>query len=94
MPTETDFAGLPEVIHTFVEPYRAADGVLYDVSVVARQRTDRTWVGWLEFTDVNGRVLATDRETTQSSAEQVKYWAEGLEPTYLDGALARARRGS
>lgn len=94
MPTETNFAGLPEVIHSFVEPYSAGDGVVYDVCVVGRERTDRTWIAWLEFTDVNGRVLATDRETTQSSAEQVKYWAEGLEPTYLDGALARARRAS
>jgi len=93
MPTETDFAGLPEVIHSFAEPYRAVDGVVYDVCVVGRQRTDGTWVAWLEFTDTNGRVLPTDRETTQSSAEQVKYWAEGLQPTYLDGALARARRG-
>ena len=93
MPTETDFAGPPEAIHAFLEPYRAGDGVVYDVSVVGRERTDGTWIAWLEFTDVNGRVLATERETTQSSAEQVKYWAEGLQPTYLDGALARARRG-
>jgi hypothetical protein len=35
----------------------------------------------------------TERETTQSSAEQVAYWASGLEPTYLEGALARAQRG-
>jgi hypothetical protein len=87
-----EFAGAPEVIHTFLERYRAADGSLYDVRVVGRERTDGTWIGWLEFTDAAGRVLSTDRETTQSSGEQVKYWAEGLELTYLDGALDRARR--
>jgi len=93
MLTDAGFSGPPEVIHTYLEPYRAADGVVYDVIVVGRERTDHTWIAWLEFTDVNGRVLRSDRETTQSSAEQVKYWAEGLQMTYMDGALERARRG-
>ena len=89
----SEFAAPPEIIHTFLEPYRATDGTVYDVSVVGRERTDGTWIGWLEFADPAGQVLRTDRETTQSSAAQVKYWAEGLEATYLDGALDRARRG-
>jgi len=88
----TDFVGLPEVIHAFVEPYRAADGLRYAVSVVGQARHDGTWIAWLEFADATGRVLRTDRETTQSSAEQVKYWAEGLQLTYLDGAFDRALR--
>jgi hypothetical protein len=88
-----DFAAPPEVIHSFTEPYLASTGSLYAVSVVGRERSDGTWIGWLEFADASGHVLRTDRETTQSSAEQVKYWAEGLEVTYLDGALDRARRG-
>jgi hypothetical protein len=87
-----DFAGQPEVIHTFVEPYRAGDGQLYAVSVVARERADGTWIGWLQFADASGRVRSTERETTQSSAEQVKYWAEGLQLTYFDGAFERASR--
>ena len=84
--------GVPELIHTFVEPLRDAEGVVYEVRVFGLERTDGTWIGWLEFTDPLGRVLRTERETTQSSAEQVQYWAQGLEPTYLDGALGRAKR--
>jgi hypothetical protein len=32
----------------------------------------------------------TDTETTQTSVESVRYWATGLEPLYLEGALVRA----
>jgi hypothetical protein len=88
-----DVVGPPEVIHAFSEPFRASQSALYDVRVVGCERRDGTWIAWLEFADGSGRVLRTDRETTQSSAEQVKYWAEGLQLTYLDGALDRATRG-
>ena len=37
-----------------------------------------------------GPVLSTGRETSQSHLEGLTYWATGLEPVYLDGALARA----
>lgn len=83
----------PELIDTFLEPLRDADGTLYKVRVYGREREDGTWIGWLEFTDPTGRILRTGRETTQSSREQVTYWAEGLELTYLEGALDRAKRG-
>jgi hypothetical protein len=82
----------PELIHAFSEPLRGPDGTLYRVVVRGQERDDGTWIGWLEFTDPSANVLQTERETTQSSAEQVKYWATGLELTYLDGALERARR--
>jgi hypothetical protein len=36
-----------------------------------------------------GQRVVTDRETTQSSREAVAYWATGLEPIYLEGALKR-----
>jgi hypothetical protein len=81
-----------ELIYTFAEPMRGADGTLYEVRVYGRARADGTWEGWLEFWSPIGGTLRTERETTQSSAEQVLYWATGLEPTYLEGALARARR--
>jgi hypothetical protein len=84
--------GEPELIHTFLERYRDTDGTVYDVRVFGLERGDGTWIGWLEFADSAGRVLQTDRETTQSSAEQVRYSADGLETAYLDGALDRAKR--
>lgn len=62
---------------------------------VARVYTDRQpgglWEAWLVFFSLTtGGALATDRETTQGKREQVLYWATGLGPTYLQGALERA----
>lgn len=62
---------------------------------VARAYTDRQpgglWEGWLVFFSLTtGGALATDRETTQGKREHVLYWATGLGPTYLQGALERA----
>ena len=78
-------------IHEFVEPVRGPEGTVYQVRVYGREREDGTWVGWLEFINpVTGR-LTTERETTQSKLEDLTYWASGLEPIYLEGALARAK---
>jgi len=87
-----DIVGPGEIIHTFADAYVDGGGATYVVSVVAAQRTDGTWIAWLQFATPGGASMRTGRETTQSSAEQVKYWAEGLQPTYLDGALERAKR--
>jgi hypothetical protein len=38
-----------------------------------------------------GTALQTGEETSQPNLETAVYWAEGLEPVYLDGALARAK---
>jgi hypothetical protein len=80
-----------ELIHTYQARLRTADGRAYDVRVYGRSRADGTWIGWIEFTDPSGQILRTPRETTQSSAEQVRYWADGLEAVYLEGALGRAQ---
>jgi hypothetical protein len=62
---------------------------------VARAYMDRQpgglWEAWLVFFSLrSGAAIATDRETTQSKREHVLYWATGLGPTYLKGALERA----
>jgi hypothetical protein len=63
--------------------------------VYGRQRLDGTWEGWLEFVAVGAAVsLRTEQETTQSSQQGVAYWASGLEPSYLEGAFARAHKDS
>jgi len=70
-------------------------GVVYGARVCGRQRTDRTWEGWMEFDPVAGGVtLRTARETTQPNLHDLEYWATGLTPVYLEGALQRARDGS
>jgi hypothetical protein len=80
-----------EVIHEFAELLRAADGTAFVGRVYGGERRDGSWVGWLEFVAAgSGAVLRTERETTQSNREHLVYWATGLEPRYLEGALARA----
>lgn len=77
-------------IHQFLEPFLAPDGTLWDVRVLGQERDDGTWIGWLEFSNPMRGTLRTERETTQSNAEGLAYWATGLEPIYLEGALRRA----
>ncbi len=84
----------PVVVLEFAERVRdPVDGATYVARVYGRARADGTWEGWIEFVAVGAAVaLRTEQETTQSSREGVAYWASGLEPTYLEGAFARARR--
>jgi hypothetical protein len=65
----------------------------YVVQICAEERIDRTWQAWLEFhpTDINRPVLRTDQETSQPNRAAIEYWANGLGPIYLEGALARAQ---
>jgi len=86
-------ASLPVLILELMQEVQAADGTPYVVRVYGQQRTDGTWEGWLEFVAVGAAVvLRTDRETTQSSREDLTYWATGLRPVYVQGAFARAQR--
>jgi len=50
------------------------------------------WDAWLVFFPRDGgSPLVGDRETSQQR-EDLLYWASGLEPVYLDGALDRVAR--
>ena len=81
---------LGDVVEHLRDP---VDGTTYVARVCGRPRTGGTWEGWLEFVAVGAAVvLRTERETTQSNRQGVAYWASGLEPSYLEGAFARARR--
>jgi hypothetical protein len=49
------------------------------------------WQGWVEFLPVDGgKAIRTGRETTQPNRQDTAYWATGLTPVYLEGALDRA----
>jgi len=65
----------------------------YIVRIYGEERTEGTWEGWLEFhpTDKSKPVLHTAQETSQPNYVAIEYWAFGLEPIYLEGALARAQ---
>ena len=86
---------MTEHIHTHSRRVKGADGVLYEAHAYGTRRADGTWAGWLEFRALDGsRVLRTGQETSQPDRRALEYWAGGLEPVYLDGALARASRTS
>jgi hypothetical protein len=52
---------------------------------------DGRWQGWVEFLPPRGgRVLLSGRETIQPNRADLAYWASGLTPVYLEGALGRA----
>lgn len=70
----------------------APDRQEYVVRVYAATHAEGRWDGWFVFFPLHGgRVLATDRETTQNSLAAVSYWASGISTAYLEGALQRAR---
>jgi hypothetical protein len=71
-------------------PLTLTDGRIYTAQASGRQRSDGTWEGWLEFIpNDNSVVLRSQRETTQPNLTALEYWAGGLTPVYLKGALER-----
>jgi len=78
------------LIQEFATRVMTEDGRVYRARAYARQR-GQDWIGWLVFVCDDGNQITTDRETTQPDRRAVEYWASGLEPIYLDGALTRAR---
>ena len=84
---------MDELIQEFTGEIADADGHAYTARAMGRKRKGRTvWEGWLEFTPRGGGgiVRKTPIETSQPNREAVAYWASGLEPVYLEGALERA----
>jgi hypothetical protein len=66
------------------------EGTLYAARACGRQRGDGLWEGWIEFVPDDGTaVRRTARETTQPNLTDLEYWATGLTPVYLEGALER-----
>jgi hypothetical protein len=63
----------------------------YVARACGRECLDRHWEGWLEFVPLDGgEVVRSARETTQPNRVDTEYWASGLTPIYLEGALHRA----
>jgi len=82
--------GEPRLVHQFAEEV-LAEGHEYVVRAYASERTNGMWGAWLVFTDpLTSEMRSTGVETMQSKLADVVYWATGLEPTYLEGAFARA----
>jgi len=82
---------MSELIQEHPAHVKGEGGTTYIVRIYAQERTDGTWEGWLEFApDDTSPVLRTKRETTQPNLTDLRYWATGLTPVYLEGALVRA----
>jgi hypothetical protein len=65
----------------------------YIVRICGDERADGTWEGWLEFQSADAKrpSMLTEQETSQPNRTALEYWADGLEPAYLEGAFARAK---
>ncbi len=74
----------------FETPVVSRRGQAYSARACGRQREDHLWEGWIEFKGADGAVLRSARETTQPNLTDLEYWAQGLTPVYLEGALRRA----
>jgi hypothetical protein len=83
---------MAEVLVVFNEPITGNDGVTYLARACGREMDDGRWEGWIEFEGDDGSVLRSARETTQPNRVDTAYWATGLTPVYLEGALERALR--
>ena len=83
---------MPERIHSFSKVIADRQGIRYRVHAYGAQNERGSWYGWLVFEPegASGAVLKTERETTQPHRADLAYWASGLEPVYLEGALGRA----
>ena len=83
---------MAEVFVQFANPVVAEDGTAHLAQAVGAPREDGMWEGWIEFIPLDGgQPLRSSRETTQPNRSGVAYWATGLRPVYLEGALDRAR---
>lgn len=82
-----------DLVHRYAEVVRDPEGRGYAASAHALERIDGIWEIWLEFRGLGRDVrLRTRRESEQPDRRAVLYWASGLQPSYLDGALLRATR--
>lgn len=74
-------------------PAVSSAGVVFSAFVMARDRGDDGWEGWLEFAPAEGDAagLITGIETRQHDRVALERWASGLTRVYAEGALVRAR---
>ena len=84
---------MAELLQEYASTVSGPDGTTYTVRSYGEERSDGTWIGWLQFHPIDELepVLLTDQETSQPNRTAVEYWATGLEPVYFEGAFERAR---
>jgi hypothetical protein len=83
---------MAEVLRSFDDPVADQLG-RYHARVVGRHAEDGMWEGWLEFepVDAKGETVVGAVESRQPEREHLAYWAGGLTPVFVEGALRRAQ---
>ncbi|MGQ0714284.1 MAG: hypothetical protein ACT4PJ_11180 [Gemmatimonadaceae bacterium] len=82
---------MAEVLSEYETTIRDRDGREFIARACGRECDDGHWEGWLEFVPLDGGIVVrSGRETTQPNRIDTAYWATGLTPVYLEGALRRA----
>jgi hypothetical protein len=85
---------MAETFAVFTAPVAGPNGIFYTARACGSKAADGLWQGWVEFTPVDGGPpIRSPRETTQPNRVDTEYWATGLTPVYLEGALERALSG-
>jgi hypothetical protein len=87
---------MSELLAEFAQLVLSNDRRVYRARACGAPMKTGLWEGWIEFIPIaaDEAPLQSPRETTQPNRVDAVYWASGLTPTYLEGALDRARRGS
>ena len=81
---------MAEMLSEFAVVLVAENGTRYQPRACGAEMADGTWQGWLEFVPLDGgATIRSGRETTQPNWKTLQYWATGLTPVYLEGALQR-----
>jgi len=85
---------MAEVLFEYSGCLTAADGRRYRAQACGRERPGGQWEGWIEFLpeDIADTPRRSPRETTQPTRDAAAYWASGLTPVYIEGALERASK--
>ena len=81
---------MAELIHSFSTTVTDERGRAWRAWAYGRPEGN-VWLGWIAFTNDEGERVDTEIETSQPDRRALQYWTTGIEPIYLDGALARAR---
>jgi hypothetical protein len=82
---------MAETLLQYQKTVQAPDGTEYEARACGSPIQGGTWQGWIEFIPLRGgQPVRTARETTQPNRTDTAYWATGVSPVYLEGALHRA----
>src|SRR5688572_23491029 len=83
---------MAEVLLEYDTIVASSDGSRWAACACGRPGEGNMWDGWIEFVplDAGWKAVRSRRETTQPSREALVYWATGITPLYLRGALTRA----